>query len=207
MEMIKAWHFVGKTLRNGDPIPKDGEWLEYKEPLIICKAGLHASRNVFDALMYAPGATLCLVDCSGQILEEITKLVCSRRRIVSRMDFTKSLYSFARMKALSVAHFWEAPEIVIEYLNSGKESTRKAARIAAGNAIWNNAGKVAAKAAFHAASEEAWSAAGNTAYFAAKAVPLGTPKGAAWFGAEQTAWETSKIEFNKLVNKHFNIGE
>jgi len=27
--MIEAWHFVGEKLRNGDPVPEDGEWLEW----------------------------------------------------------------------------------------------------------------------------------------------------------------------------------
>ena len=27
---ILAWHFVGAKLRNGDPVPPDGEWLEWK---------------------------------------------------------------------------------------------------------------------------------------------------------------------------------
>ncbi len=52
--MIRAYHFVGDTLRDGRPIPADGEWLVHDGPVTICEAGLHASRHVFDALEYAP---------------------------------------------------------------------------------------------------------------------------------------------------------
>lgn len=33
---IKAWHFVGDTLRDGSPIPADGEWLEIDGPVELC---------------------------------------------------------------------------------------------------------------------------------------------------------------------------
>src|SRR4026209_1759419 len=85
--MIRAWHFVGPKLRDGSPIPKDGEWLTYTSPLIMCESGLHASKEPFNALQYAPGNTLCLVDCAGKVIKGGDKLVCSRRRIVARMDF------------------------------------------------------------------------------------------------------------------------
>jgi hypothetical protein len=49
---------VNGTLRDGRPIPKDGEVLRYEGPLVMCKSGLHASREPFDALQYAPGPTL-----------------------------------------------------------------------------------------------------------------------------------------------------
>ena len=128
---IRAWHFVGKTLRDGSPIPKDGKWLEHHEKLKMCAAGLHASREPFDALTYAPGDTLCLVDCDGEIIEQDDKLVCSRRRIVVRMDAEEMLRYFARMQALSVSHLWDIPDIVIEFLVTGDSSLMKAAREAA----------------------------------------------------------------------------
>ena len=56
--MIRAWHFVGKTLRDGRRVPKDGAWLTHTGPLALCTRGLHASRHPFDALQYAPAPTL-----------------------------------------------------------------------------------------------------------------------------------------------------
>ena len=129
--VVRAWHFVGDTLRDGSPIPADGVWLEHKGPLKMCETGLHASIHPFDALQYAPGNTLCLVECCGEIVEDTDKLVCSRRRIIARMDATELLRYFARMQALSVVHLWDAPDVVLDYLMEGEESNRAAARAAA----------------------------------------------------------------------------
>jgi len=77
-----AWHFVGDSLRDGRPVPKDGEWLIHTGDLRMCKTGLHASEHPFDALRYAPGPTLCRVECAGEIVRGDDKLVCTKRRIV-----------------------------------------------------------------------------------------------------------------------------
>ena len=133
---VRAWHFVGDTLRDGSPIPADGVWLGYKGDLRMCQTGLHASRHPFDALQYAPGNTLCLVECGGEIVEDADKLVCSRRRIIARMDATELLRFFARMQAISVVHLLDAPDVVLDYLMTGDESSRAAAWDAAGAAAW-----------------------------------------------------------------------
>jgi len=67
-----AWHFVSDTLRDGRPVPADGVWLEHKGKLKMCVSGLHWSREPFDALQYAPGETLCLVEIGGEIVEPKT---------------------------------------------------------------------------------------------------------------------------------------
>jgi hypothetical protein len=36
---MKAWHFVSDTLRDGRPVPADGEVLVHKGPLILCASG------------------------------------------------------------------------------------------------------------------------------------------------------------------------
>ena len=61
--MTIAYHFVDEKLRDGRPIPADGEWLVHEGDAVLCESGLHASRDPFGALQYAPGATLCLVEC------------------------------------------------------------------------------------------------------------------------------------------------
>ena len=129
--MIRGWHFVGTTLRDGRPVPADGVWLEHDGPLVMCASGLHAGLTPFDALQYAPEPTLCLVDCDSGFLRDSDKIVCRRRRIVVRMDTTEMLWHFARMQALSVVHLWEAPDVMLDYLMTGKESIRHAARAAA----------------------------------------------------------------------------
>lgn len=122
-----AWHFVGDTLRDGRPVPPDGEWLVHAGAAVMCESGLHASRKPSQALKYAPGAILCLVECEDIVDEQDDKLVCRRRRIVKRIDATDLMRTFARKCALSVIHLWDAPAIVREYLETGDESKRAAA--------------------------------------------------------------------------------
>jgi hypothetical protein len=40
---VEGWHFTGPTLRDGRPLPADGEWLEHAGPLVMCESGLHMS--------------------------------------------------------------------------------------------------------------------------------------------------------------------
>ena len=124
---MKAWHFVGDTLRDGRPVPKDGEWLVHDGPVEMCAYGLHASTQPFDALTYAPGNTLCLVECEDIAETKKDKFVCRRRKIIARMNTEEMLRYFARMQALSVVHLWDAPDVVLDYLMTGDESLRFAA--------------------------------------------------------------------------------
>ena len=134
--MTLAYHFCGPTLRDGRPIPADGEWLVHEGRVEICKTGLHASRHPFDALQYAPGATLCLVECEDIVTEHDDKFVCRRRMIVKRMDATDPLREAARRFALSVIHLWDAKQVVKDFLETGNESLRAAS---AARAAWNAA--------------------------------------------------------------------
>jgi hypothetical protein len=182
-ELVRAWHFVGKTLRDGSPVPPDGEWLEFTGKLVLCASGLHASREPFDALRHAPGSTLCLVECGGKIIEDTDKLVCSRRRIIARMDATELLRYFARMQALSVVHLWNAPDIVLDYLMTGDESIRDAG--------WDAARDAATAAARAAAWAAAWAAGWDAA------------RDAAWAAARAAAWAAARADFNQLVYECF----
>ena len=119
---MKAWHFVGDTLRDGSSIPEDGKWLVYSGPLVLCESGLHASREPFDALQYAPGNTLCYVEIAGEMIQQKDKIVCRKRKIIRRMNAEEMLRYFARMQALSCIHLWDAPDMVLDYLMSGDES-------------------------------------------------------------------------------------
>ena len=132
---IKAWHFVGDTLRDGSPIPKDGELLKFYGDIKICERGLHASKQPFDALQYAPGATLCYVSCGGNFMHQNDKFVCTERTIIARMDATELLRYFARMQAVSCLENWEKePDaIILDWLMTGDEAARSAAWSAARN--------------------------------------------------------------------------
>ena len=148
--MTLAYHFVGDTLRDGTPIPPDGEWLTHDGECVICESGLHASKHPFDALQYAPGATLCLVECEGIVTEQEDKFVCRRRKIVTRFDATDTLWAMSRWAALQVIHLWDSPPVVREYLETGKEDLRAAAW----DAAWD-AARAAARAAAGDAARDA----------------------------------------------------
>ena len=83
---IRAYHFTGPTLRDGRPIPKPGKWLFHKGPVQICQSGLHASVRAFDALSYAPGLTVHVVECRRIETVQSDKLVCRSRKIVKTVD-------------------------------------------------------------------------------------------------------------------------
>jgi hypothetical protein len=181
---VIAYHFVGKTLRGGSPIPPDGEWLVHDGPVEICETGLHASKHPFDALQYAPGATLCLVECEDVVTEQHDKFVCRRRKIVKRFDATDLMRAFARDCALSVIHLWDAPPVVRQYLETGDESLRDAAR----DAAWDAARDAAWDAAWDAARDAAWAAA----------------RAAAWAAARDAAWDAQKTKFAEMVDAKFS---
>ena len=195
--MVNAYHFVGATLRDGSPIPADGEWLIHEGPVVICETGLHASLHPFDALQYAPGATLCMVECEDIVTKQPDKFVCRRRRIVKRIDATELLWKASRQYALSVIHLWDAPEVVREYLETGDESKRAAARAAAWAAAWDSVGD-AARAAARAAS---WD---SSAEDAARAAARAAAWAAAWDEARAAARAAQRDLFSRLVMEYFN---
>jgi hypothetical protein len=93
---------------------------------------LHASDYPFDALQYATGPMLHLVELRGEIIPHGTdKVVARERRIVASFDSTQLCRRFAADQALSVAHLWNMPDIVRGYLETLDESNRDAALDAA----------------------------------------------------------------------------
>lgn len=144
---MRAYHFTSDTLRDGRAIPPIGEWLEHEGEITPCESGLHASVNPFDALGFAPGGQLHLVEIEGEIAEHgDNKIVGRRRKILATVDAENMLWDFARWCALQMIDLWDAPDIVREYLETGDESKRAAARAAAMDA---------ARAASRAASRDA----------------------------------------------------
>ena len=158
MSNIKAWHFTGSTLRDGSPIPADGEWIEHDDEIEMCKSGFHASKNIMDALSYAPGSTICRVQVAGEIILGNDKLVASKRKILWRVDGEEILFKASRLFALDVAHLWDMPPVVREFLETGNQKLRaasNAASWAASNAASWAASNAASNAAFWAASNAA----------------------------------------------------
>lgn len=187
---IEAWHFLpddrrmqfgrrqrvipGKTYRvRGDPV--------------LCEHGLHASRRAIDALTYAPGNVVCRVRVSGAIIEDTDQLVASARAVLWMADATDTLRAFARWCALEVAHLWDMPPIVRQYLETGDESIRTVAWAVARDTAWSAAGAAARTAARTAA----YAAAGDAAYAAARI--------AAWDAARTTAWDAFNTQLETML--------
>ncbi len=196
---MRAWHFVADTLRDGSPIPDDGITLVHTGPLVLCESGLHASRHPFDALRYAPGATLCLVECGGTVIVADDKLACSERTIITRKDATDLLRYFARMQALSVVHLWTPPDVVLDYLMTGDVQIQSAAESAARSAAWSAAWSAAGSAGRSAARSAAWSAARSAAESAAESAAWSAARSAAW----SAAWSAAESDFSDLINECF----
>ena len=178
--MTLAWHFAGTQMRDGSRLGAPGEIETYDGPLVMCSQGLHASEKLLDALRYAPGPLLRRVNMGGKILRGTDKLDAETRLVLWECDMTAALRLFARKCALDVAHMWDMPPLVREYLMTGREDIRAAAwdaaldvdaaaRAAARGAAWAAARAAAGAAALDAARAAAWGAAWDAARAAASA--------------------------------------
>jgi len=97
---ILAWHFLkddgGCCYGDGKPRPGGIETVSTDEqPLKPCCWGLHASRDILDALGHAGGHLLRRVELSGKILEDYDKMCATKRRELWRLDATNILHEFA----------------------------------------------------------------------------------------------------------------
>jgi hypothetical protein len=204
-EVLTAFHFVADTLRDGRPVPADGELLVHDGEVRLCAQGLHASIDAFDALQYAPGNTLCLVELSGTIVRGDDKVAASERRIIKRIDAEPLMREFARWSALQVIELWDAPDVVRQYLTTGDESLRDAARAAARAAARDAAWAAAREAAWDAAWAAAWAAARDAAWAAAWAAARDAAWAAAREAARDAAWDAQRERFNKMVRGAFDL--
>jgi hypothetical protein len=191
---MKAYHFVGAALRDGRPVPPDGEWLVHEGPVELCASGLHFSRHPFDAMRWAPGATLCLVEVEDIVEEMADKGVCRRRLIVRRIDATELLLGYTRWCALQVIDLWDAPDVVRQYLETGDESLM-AASWAAARASWDTRGSLGAAATATAIT---------TTWSAARATRVATRTARAAAGAVSGDDTAQRDEFARLVDEAFD---
>ena len=153
----------------------------------LCAHGLHASPTILQALQYAPGPVLYAVEVTRHIDTQADKF-CGQRRKYLRGGYNISsvLRKFARDCALSVAHLWEMPNVVREFLTTGDETLRYAARSAAESDAWSAARSAAESAAWSAAESAAWSAAQSAAWYAAWYAAESAARYAAWSAARSS---------------------
>lgn len=183
-----AYHFTGDTLRDGRPVPPVGETLVHEGPIEWCRSGLYASRSAWDALTYAPGHMLHRVLCEDIEREEDDKFVCRSRTIIASIDATNLLRHFARDCALDVIGLWDAPDVVREYLKTGRDDIRDAAWAATRAAAYDVEWTSAPAAAWTSAPAAAWAAAQAAA------------RAAAW----AAAWDDIRNRFEQAVISAFS---
>lgn len=207
--IYNAYHFTGDRLRDGRPVPAIGETLVHGGPIKWCQSGLYASRTAWDALHYAPDAILHRVLCEDIEREDGDKLVCRRRTIVATVDATHLLRRFAADQALSVAHLWDMPDVVRDYLMTLDEDNRAAAWAASEAAWWAAEAARNAACAADAAEAAAGEAARNAAWVAEAAAAWAASE-AARFAARFAAWAEeaahltkAATDFNERVNAAF----
>jgi hypothetical protein len=184
------WHFVRV---DEDGMPRlgygdsravvVGETLTVVGEPELCRRGLHASARLWDALGYAEGdrLALCRVRLGGTVVEGDDKSAATERTVLAMLtpqETDKLLRDFARWCALQVVHLWGAPDVVRQYLETGDESLRDAAKVAAWaaarDAAWASARDAARDAAWSstrdAARDAAWSSTRDAARAATRAV-------------------------------------
>lgn len=165
MKKLTGWHLCAtdRLLGYGDNrLIVPGETLSVDCRPKLCSAGLHASERPIDAISYARGPILCAVELHGDITYDDDKACATSRHTLWMADATDVLRYFARWCALDVAHLWEAPQTVVDFLKTGDESKRAAAWNAARNTTWD----AARIAAWDAGSDSAWAAAWDSTWAA-----------------------------------------
>ena len=137
MTRRNAWHFINADWRTstGGLLVEVGKPLIHAGELDPCRIGLHASTRGIDALSYAAGPVVTMVECGGEFIDHgspVDKFVCRERTALWGYDCTDELWTFARLCALEVLPLWsDAPQVVRDFLETGDEDLRAAAGAAA----------------------------------------------------------------------------
>jgi hypothetical protein len=186
---MKAYWFSNneKRLEYGDNrVVRLGRTHKHKGPLELCKSGLHASIRPLDALNYAPGHHLWIVELSGEILTVNDKLCASERTYLQYVNCEQLLREFARKQALinieKIRPYTDQFDLILRYLQTGDESIRSATETAAEAAAWSAAAEAAAWSAAEAA---AWSASEAASEAVAQAATRAATRAAALSAANE----------------------
>ena len=161
---MKAFYFAAgdKKLRYGDGRKiRVGSTHTVEGDIKLCESGLHGSERLIDALRYAPGCQLYLVELSGDVDAGDDKIAASSRKYLAHLNAEKLLREFARKAALinieKIKPYCSEDDykLIVNYLKTGK--SREAAYSAADSASWV-AYSAADSAAYSAADSAAWAA-------------------------------------------------
>ena len=181
MKPITAYHFLALGGRMRHPVNGHTHVVAglalHEDEIQLCVRGLHASIKPIDALQYAPGPCLTLVECSGKIVKDIDKIVCTDRKVIAGpVDVTDIIVRFAqwcatRAKAAAAAYAANAAYAVGTVADANADAADAAAYAANAAAYAANADAAAYAAAVradaYAANAAAYDAARAAAAYAA----------------------------------------
>ena len=192
-----AWHFLRDDLTAGsgnEPAWTEGEerTIKGRKKLKLCEHGYHSAPTPWDALGYAPGSMLCLVEISEPEGRDETKYVSRTRKLIKAVNIERQLREFA----CDVAE--ESLNLQVQRGNTVDERSRAAIevarRFARGDATREELA-VAWAAARDAACAVAWAATSAAACAAAN----DATSAAAGAAVRAAAW----ARFNALVEPLF----
>jgi hypothetical protein len=175
---MKAWHFLraGNRTGAGNLLVQVGETMYVPPPVKMCRHGLHFSIKALDALNYASGSIIQLVEVPDDSELGNDKGIAVSRKCLWLYDAANLLHEFSCQcaeSALMIANVederswdairakreWLAGRITDAELDAARAAARDAARDAARAAAWSAALAAARDAARDAARAAAWSAA------------------------------------------------
>ena len=165
MKPVYGWHFLredGKLNYPPHAKVKVGKTLKAKGDLVMCQNGMHFSKRPIDALSYAPGAILCYVKASGEIIHDTDKSVARERT---------ALWIYNAEEILHRVAIWSAKQSFRVQKKLGNKIHPDAIAAVKAKELWLE-GKItddeleaARSAAWSAAMTAAWSAAKSAARF------------------------------------------
>lgn len=211
---MKGYYFstLEKTLRYGDGrVIEEGITHTIEGEPKLCEYGLHASKQAIDALSYAPGSYLWVVELGGTIVEGGDKCVATERTYLKGFDATELLRVFARKVALinieKIKPYCSEDDynLIVEFLETGDENLRSAAWFAVESAAESAAWFAARSAARSGRSAwfAAWSAARSAVRSAAETAAETAESAwfAAWFAAESVVYSKMNSMLEELIEE------
>lgn len=175
---IRGWHFAKTTLRDGRKLPRKGTTLRHDGEVIPCQSGLHFSERAIDALEYAPGTFVALVEGPPDALPHgsPTDKRCGawRKNLTPYVDSAKVLHRFACWCATRAMDREEAAEERID------PRSREAVRV---KLAWLD-GKATDEELLAAGAAAMCGAAAGTAAWASS-------RASAWDAARDAAWDAA----------------
>ena len=181
-----AWKFLRDNLRSGsgsEPAWEVGKERKHPGPYVVCGSGYHASPTPWEALQYAKGPMLALVEVSKTEDSQDDKVCVASMTMLKAVNVERALHELACTYAEDVLPIYEKdypkdkrPRKAIETKRKWLDGKATDRQLAAARAA---AGATAGDAAWAAAVDAAWAAARAAAGDAARA--------AAWAAARAAA--------------------